>query len=274
MSIVKPVPLMAARRDKRLERRRERMNVWLARIVTFVIFALAWQWAASRADDPVLATFTETISGFIELAFVSGELWEPFWVSNQAMIIGYLAAVLTAIPLGLASGRSRTLDRMADPYVAIFLAVPIAPLIPVVIVALGIGLAARALIVFFFAFVFMSVNTRAGVKQVDHSLPEMAVSFGASETDVWRMVIVPGALPAIFAGLRIGLGRAIAGMVIVELLLVASGIGRLLLATAGRLQGDLLFGLVLAIVLESLLLLSLMRVLERRMTPWSHDASI
>ena len=252
----------------------ERARAWLVRIVTFVIFASIWQFLAIRADNPVIATFTETVKGFFELAFVSGALWKPFLISNQAMVLGYVAAVITAIPLGLASGRSHTLDRMADPYVAIFLAVPIAPLIPVVIVALGISLAARVLIVFFFAFVFMSVNTRAGVRQVDPSLPEMASSFGANESEIWRLVIVPGAMPAIFAGLRIGLGRAVSGMVIVELLLVASGIGRLLLQTSGRLQGDLLFGLVLAIVFESLGLLALMSLLERKMTRWADNASV
>jgi NitT/TauT family transport system permease protein len=222
----------------------------------------------------MMASFTESIGGLLELTVGTGELWEPLFITNQAMVLGYLLAIVTAIPLGLAAGRSKTLDRMADPYVAIFNAVPIAPLIPIVLVALGLGLASRVLIVYFFAFVFISVNTRAGVRKVDRSLTEMATSFGANESEVWRLVVIPGSLPSIFAGLRIGLGRAIAGMVIVELLLVASGIGRILLRASGRLEGDLVFGLVLVIVLESLILLALMRGVERRMTPWAHDASV
>lgn len=256
------------------KRLNERAIAWLLRIATFIVFAGLWQIYGSQSENPMMASFTETVRGFWELTVVTGELWQPLLITNQAMVIGYLLAVVTAIPLGLAAGRSKTLDRMADPYVAIFNAVPIAPLIPVVIIALGLGLPSRVLIVYFFAFVFMAVNTRAGVRKVDRTLPEMATSFGANETEVWRLVVVPGALPSIFAGLRIGLGRAIAGMVIVELLLVASGIGRILLRTSGRLQGDLVFGIVMAIVLESLILLAAMRMLERKLTPWAHDASV
>ena len=254
--------------------RRERTIAWVIRLGTFGAFVTLWQWFANGTDNPLLASFTETVEGFIDVTFVTGDLWAPLWRSNQAMILGYLAAIVTAIPLGLAAGRSALLDRMADPWVAIFVAVPIAPLIPIVIVALGLGLTARSVIVFFFAFVFMAVNTRAGVRQVDPALPEMAKSFGANEGDVWRYVIVPGSQPAIFAGLRIGLGRAIAGMVIVELLLVATGVGRLLLSASGRFDGSRMFGIVAAIVLESLLLLAAMRVVERRMAPWAVDGAV
>lgn len=248
-------------------RNRERVTVLFLRLCVFAGFAGLWQWLVERADNPTLSTFTGTISGLATLV-TAGEFWMAFLHSNQAMVIGYLLAVVTAIPLGLAAGRSELINRMSDPWVAIALAMPIAPLIPVVIVALGLGLASRVVIVFLFAFIFMSVNTRAGVQQVDKSLIEMAHSYGASEAEVWRLVVIPGASPAIFAGLRIGLGRAVTGMVIVELLLVATGIGRLLLQYSGRLQADLMFGLIVAVVLEMLILLRVMQVLEGRATSW------
>jgi NitT/TauT family transport system permease protein len=102
----------------------------------------------------------------------------------------------------------------------------------------------------------------------------MAQSFGASEAQIWRRIIVPGALPAIFAGLRIGLGRAITGMVMVEFLLVASGLGRLLLEFSGRMQSDLVFATVLAVIIEALVLLSTMQAIEKRVAPWTPDISI
>jgi NitT/TauT family transport system permease protein len=236
----------------------------------FAVFALGWQLAANASDNLLFASFTDAVSGFFELAFRSGELWQPLYVSNQSMALGYILSVAVGLPLGLAAGRSRMLDRIMDPYIAILIAVPIAPLIPIVIVAIGLGLSARVFIVFLFTFIFILVNTRAGVRKVDPSLVEMAKAFGASEMEVWRLVVVPSAVPAIFAGLRIGLNRAIAGMVIVELLLIAVGIGRLLLETSGRLHGDLLFGLVIAIILEAQILLSLMRLAERKVAPWAH----
>ncbi len=102
----------------------------------------------------------------------------------------------------------------------------------------------------------------------------MAKSFGASEGQIWRRIVIPGAMPAIFAGMRIGLGRAITGMVMVELILVASGLGRLLLEFSGRMQSDLVFATVLAVIIEALALLAGMQALEKRITRWAPDISI
>lgn len=248
-------------------RHREKVLVLLLRIAVFAAFAGLWQWLASISGNPMIATFTGTVQGLLDLLAMS-EFWSAVVNSNQAMVLGYLLAALTAIPLGLAAGRSKVVDRMSDPYVAIALAMPIAPLIPVVIVAFGLGLVSRVAIVYLFAFIFMAVNTRAGVKQVDKGLIEMAHSYGASEQEKWRTVILPGASPAIFAGLRIGLGRAVTGMVVVELLLVATGVGRLLLQFSGRLQAELMWGLIVAVVLEMLILLRIMQMVERRATSW------
>jgi NitT/TauT family transport system permease protein len=196
------------------------------------------------------------------------------YISNQALILGFAISVIVGIPLGLLAGRFHWMDRVLNPYVGVLLTMPVAPLIPIVIIALGLGIAARVFIVVLFAFVFITVNTRAGVRGVEASLIEMAQSFGASEAQIWRRIVIPGAMPAIFAGMRIGLGRAITGMVMVELLLVASGLGRLLLEFSGRMQSDLVFATVLAVIIEALALLAGMQALEKRITRWAPDISI
>jgi ABC-type nitrate/sulfonate/bicarbonate transport system permease component len=137
--------------------------------------------------------------------------------------------------------------------------------------ALGLGLASRVLIVVFFTFIYITINTRAGVRNVDSSLIEMAKSFGASEVQIWRRILIPGAVPAILTGLRIGLGRAINGMVVAELLLVASGIGNLLLEFRAALDGGLLFATVFAVSLQAIVLLALMRTVEQQLAPWASE---
>jgi NitT/TauT family transport system permease protein len=247
---------------------------WALRITVFVLFALSWQFFATFMKNMLVPTFTETIGGFIQLVFISGRIWQPLFVSNQALVLGYLLSVVIAIPLGLAAGRVRLIDKILNPYIGVFLAIPVAPLIPIAITALGLGLASRVAIVFLFTFVFIAVNTRAGVRNVDSALIEMARSFGANERQIWRRIVIPGAVPAIFTGLRIGLGRAVGGMVIVELLLVASGLGRLLLEFSGRLQAEFVFATVFVVILEALVLLSIMRLAERKIAPWAHDISV
>jgi NitT/TauT family transport system permease protein len=252
----------------------ETFIAWRLRLMVLLLIAGPWEFFAARMENMLIPTFSETILGFVTLVFIDGSLWKPFFISNQALVIGYLLSIIIAVPLGLAAGRFRLVDRIVSPYNGVLLAIPIAPLIPVVIIALGLGLASRVIIIVLFTFVFISVNTRTGVRSVESSLVDMAKSFGATERQIWRKVVLPGAMPAIFAGLRIGLGRAVAGMVIVELLLVATGIGRVLLQYSGRLQADFVFAVVLAVVLEAIILLSLMRRIEERVTPWAHDISV
>jgi NitT/TauT family transport system permease protein len=117
------------------------------------------------------------------------------------------------------------------------------------------------------------VNSRTGVRQVDPSVIEMARCFGASELQIWRRVLIPGALPAVMTGVRIAVGRAVTGMVIIELLLIAVGLGNLVQRYEARMQGDLLYGLIVIIVIEALLLIQAARWVERRIAPWRQFAS-
>jgi NitT/TauT family transport system permease protein len=144
-----------------------------------------------------------------------------------------------------------------------------AALVPLVIMSTGIGLVSRVLLVVVFSIPIIIVNTRTGVRQVDPGLIEMSTSYGASEGQVWRKILLPGSLPAIMAGIRLGLGRAVTGMVVVELLMVSVGIGGLILNFRGTLEPDLLYAVVVLVILEALLLVSAVRFLERKVAPWS-----
>ena len=124
-----------------------------------------------------------------------------------------------------------------------------------------------------FTFVIIVVDTRAGVRSVDRSLIDMAKSFGASEASIWQRILLPGALPAIIAGLRVGLGRAFTGMVLAELLLVGVGVGRLMLKYRGSFDSDFLYATILVVVVEAIVCTLLLRALENRVLTWASDAS-
>ena len=247
---------------------------WSLRLLVFAVAVALWELFLSASQSFLLPRCSEIARALFRLLFTEARFWEALYISNQALILGYLVSLLVGLPLGLAAGRLSWSDRFFNPYVGVLLAMPVAPLIPIVIIALGLGLAARVFIVVSFAFVFITVNTRAGVRGVEPSLIEMAKSFGASEGQIWRRIVIPGALPAIFAGMRIGLGRAITGMVMVELILVASGLGRLLLEYSGRMQSDMVFATVLAVIIEALALLTAMQAIEKRLARWAPDVSI
>jgi NitT/TauT family transport system permease protein len=115
------------------------------------------------------------------------------------------------------------------------------------------------------------VNSRAGVRQVDPNLIEMAHSFGANEFELWKRIILPASLPAIMTGVRLALGRAITAMVIVELLMAAVGLGGLIVEARGRFDPDTLYAVVVFVVLEALILISIARWIERRAVPWARE---
>jgi NitT/TauT family transport system permease protein len=144
-----------------------------------------------------------------------------------------------------------------------------AGLIPLFIIALGLTLNSRLLVVFVFAFPFITVNARAGVRSIDPTLFEMAATFGAKPLQVWRHILLPGAMPAIMAGVRIGLARAIHGMVAVELLLMAVGVGRLIMKYQADFDPDLLFATVLIVIAEAVLLIELAKRFEQRAIRWT-----
>jgi ABC-type nitrate/sulfonate/bicarbonate transport system permease component len=241
---------------------------WPLRLVSLGVVAAIWELFSKSLHSLLLPTFTETIAALARL-LVTPRLWEAIWISNQAMVIGFALAALVGIALGFLTSRWRAAERFLDPYFSILLVTPVSALAPVMIMATGLGIVTRVLVVFTFAVVIVAVNTRAGVRSVDPALIEMARSFGASEWQLWRTVLVRGALPAILAGLRLGLGRAISGMVFVELLLLAVGIGRLMIEFQGDFDAAGLYATVLVVILEAVALMYLFEWFERRSAPWA-----
>jgi ABC-type nitrate/sulfonate/bicarbonate transport system permease component len=141
-------------------------------------------------------------------------------------------------------------------------------LVPVVVVALGIGMVARSTVVFLFAFFEVLLSTAAGVRYIGDDIREMARSFGMGPLRRFRRIVLPGAMPAIMAGLRIGTGRAVVGMVVMEFLLVSVGVGRLVSRFRARFDSPALYALVFSLAVFGLVALALMRRLEVRTLRW------
>jgi ABC-type nitrate/sulfonate/bicarbonate transport system permease component len=241
---------------------------WVPRAVSVLVLIAAWELLARWVNGLLFPTFTETVAAAAR-TLPSPLFWNALWVSHQALAIGFAVAGVAGIAAGLIMGRWPAADAFIDPYLAILLVTPMSALIPVVILALGLKLLARAVVVVLFAVAVVAVNTRTGVRTLQAGWLEMARSFGASERQLWWTVVLPGALPAIMTGLRLGLGRAFTGMIAVELLLVAVGVGRLILEYQGAFESGAVYAVILFLVFEAVVLLRLLRYCERRLTPWA-----
>lgn len=236
-------------------------------IAFFVVLFALWEWFGQTRGGLLFAPFTETVIALREMV-VSAEIYEALWLSNQAMLVGFAAAVLVGVPLGLLTGRFTLFERFADIYLNILIVTPMAAVIPLIIVAIGIGLTSRVLVVFLFAFPVITVNTRTGLKNLDPSLIAMARSFGASEMQLWRRILLPGATPAMMAGIRLGIGRAMSGMVVVELLLVAVGLGRMILNSMGMFEPEVAYSVIIVIIIEVMIVMGIANRIESRLVSW------
>lgn len=261
--------LLAASRARvvRLQRRDRALRA-VAPLVTAAALAAGWELWAESADSLMVPGFFETVGAlFAQLA--SGEFWSSLATSSKSAALGFLAAVVIGVPIGVAMARFRRFERVFDVYVNIVLTTPIAAVMPLLLMITGIGTTTLVIIVFLFAWPFVVVNSRAGVRSVDGRLIEMARSFGASERVIWTRILLPAAAPGIFVALRLGLARAINGVFIAELILIAVGVGGLLLEYRARFDGPELYATVLAVILLSLGLLNLLKLVQRRLFPWS-----
>lgn len=240
------------------------------RLLTLAVIAAIWQWYAITVGGLLIPTFDGTVIAFGEL-FLDPEFWTAVWISNQAMLIGFGITIALGIPIGLFMGRYRPAEAFTDVYINILLVTPMAAIIPLIIMAIGFGLNARVLLVVLFAIPMVIVNSRAGVRQCDPYLIEMAQSFGANERSIWWRILLPGSMPAIMTGIRIGLSRSLTAMIVIELLLIAVGLGGLIINYRGAFQPESLYAVVVFVVFEALLLITFARWLERRLVPWARE---
>jgi len=242
---------------------KEQVWKWGLRALSLCFTAGVWEVLGRARPNLLFPTFSETLLALVKL-LTHLQLWQALMISNQALGLGYGLALLVGISMGLALGRLNQVDKALNIYLSVLLVTPVAALIPLLISLSGLGLTSRVLVVFVFTLPFILTNTRTGVKQVEPHLIEMARSFGATESQIWLKVLLPGAWPTILTGLRIGLGRAITGMVLAEFLLSAEGLGKLLLEYQGTFEAASVYAVMLTVVFESLVLLRLVKIAERR----------
>jgi NitT/TauT family transport system permease protein len=245
--------------------------VWALRVAGGLALSAIWETAARASHSLLFPRFTETAAALFRLVRET-ELWHALRVSNEGLVLGFAAALLVGIPLGLSLGRWPRLDRWVEPYLHLLLALPSTALIPLVLMLAGLGLASRGLVVSLFSLPIVVECSRDGVRRADPRLREMAAAFGATPWQEWRKVILPGSIPGIMTGARLGLARAVDGMVVVEFVMVAVGVGRLLLDFQGRFEAAQVYAVVIAVMTEAILLTHAGRLLERRLVR-AHRAS-
>lgn len=200
--------------------------------------------------------------------FQSGEILYNLVASLTALAIGYTLAVVLGIPLGLAMTRSRRVNDVVAPYINALLAVPSLLFVPIFFGLFGVSRMTQIAVVFIYTFVLIVIMSESGFRQVNASYLEMARAFGASQRHIWRKIIFPDALPTLMAGMRLGMGRAIRGMVNGEMVIVLVGLGALLRQYGSRFDAASVYALLLVIISVALTLDFILRRIDSRLNHW------
>ena len=231
-----------------------------------------WQlYSMTQENELFLPSVTSMIAGFGRL-LMEPDFYRAYLTTLQPFLYGWLLAVVVGVLAGLMIGRLDVVDRLTKPYVAFLNALPVSTLIPLVVITFGIGMVARTSVVFLFAVVEVTLSTAAGAREVRGELLTMSHSFQANRLLRFRRVVLPGALPGILAGVRVGSARAVVGMVVMELLLVSVGVGLLLLRYSDTFRSAELYALVVSLAMFGMALQAGLRWIERRVLRWRPEA--
>lgn len=268
-----PVPGPARRiEERRLTRRERLLRVAAPRIRLYQLLLVGgllglWEYVGRQSASFTFAPPSSVVPAAREM-IASGELGTAATDSLAALLIGFALAALAGIGIGYAMGWWRTVGRTLDPFVAAMFVVPIASLVPLIIVWMGLGLASRVLVIFLFAVFEILLNAAAGVRNVDRTMIDIARSFGAGQRALLWRVALPASLPFVFVGLRIGAARALKGMVLAEMLLAVTGLGGLIIEYAASFQMDRVLVAIATIALMGVALQAAVIAAERWAMRW------
>jgi ABC-type nitrate/sulfonate/bicarbonate transport system permease component len=240
---------------------------WLLALLSLAVVLGVWQ--AFGPKQPLFASYPTQIGAAALKVFVPDIL--PAWLSTlRGYAVGLAISIPLAIVLGVAMGRSSLVDIILSPYVNALYVTPRIALIPVLVLWFGLDFNLRVAIVVLSAIFPIIVNTHIGMTQVDRALLDVGRVFTANGRQRLMTIVLPGSLPYIFAGLRIGTARALGGVIVAEMTASITGIGRRLVNYGTFFEIDRLFVAVISIGIFGLLIARLLAFLQRRIAPWSH----
>jgi ABC-type nitrate/sulfonate/bicarbonate transport system permease component len=238
--------------------------------VAVILFLTTWELCGNilQLINPMFMSAPSFVFKAAYQMFASGEIYNDLYVSGIEFFTGYILSVVFAIPFGIAIGWYKRFAYVCDPFVNAMNATPRIALLPLVIIWLGIGILSKVGIIFLGAVFPLLINTRDGVKTTPVNLLTAARSFGASEWQIFKSVVLPSTVPFILTGLRLAVGRALIGVMVGELYAATAGIGFMITVAGATFQTDKVFVGVLIFAISGMTLTVLIDRYEQRFDKW------
>jgi ABC-type nitrate/sulfonate/bicarbonate transport system permease component len=238
--------------------------------IAVVLFLVVWELVGNvyQLINPMFMSAPSLIAKAGVELFRSGEIWNDLYVSGVEFAWGFALSVVVGTPFGIGIGWYKKMAYIFDPFINAMNATPRVALLPLIIIWLGIGILSKIGIIFIGAVFPLMINTRDGVKTTPITLVDAARSFGASQWQIFKSVVVPSTVPFVLTGLRLAVGRSLIGVFVGELYAATAGIGFMITVAGATFQTDKVFVGILIFIITGLVATDILDRIERRFDEW------
>ena len=255
-----PPPLLHSQTPRRQPRGRERL---LSLVLLLAVLA-AWyglvQW---RRLPPLVLPLPTAVARVLVQNILDGFLWPHLWVTLSEIVLGFVGGSALGVGLGSLVALAPLAQRVLNPYIIASQAMPKLALAPLFVIWCGFGIAPKALIAALIAFFPLFENTLTGLSAVDTETLDLFRMLGASRWQVFRKLLLPNAVPYLFAGLRVAIVLSVVGAVVGEYIGANKGLGALIMASQGMMDTTLMFAVFIVLTLVGIVLYQLVVYCER-----------
>lgn len=243
---------------------------WVITVASLVVLLGAWE-IFGRDVNPVFGSYPSAIAEAGWQLARTGKLWAALSDSLRPFLVGYGLAILIGVPIGLVTGRFRTVEAAIGIYITAGYAMPLVALVPLLVLWLGLGFAVKVAVIFLMSVFPICINTWVGVTAVPKTLIEVGKSFVAPNSVILRRIVLPATLPYIMAGIRLAVGRAVVAMVIAEFFTSISGLGAIIITSANNFDTATMFVPIVILMVMAIGLTYLIGAVERWVAPWQAE---
>ena len=230
---------------------------------------LLWQWLIDAGvGSAFFFSRPSDIGKFLYEVLRTGSLWADTVVTLEEILIGFVVGSSLGIIVGLIAARAPMLDAILDPYLGILNSLPRIALAPLFLLWFGLGITSKIALSISLVFFVVAINTRAGAMSIPADYITVARTFGTSEWQRFVKIVLPGSVPSIFAGLRLGVVYSLLGVVTGEMIAAKAGLGEQLTYFAGTFQIAGVFGILVMLAIIAVVLNWLMAIAENRLLRW------
>jgi NitT/TauT family transport system permease protein len=245
----------------------------LARIAVLAVVLGVWQLAATHGwISDVLSRTPGQVADYLKEGFSSGELGSATWATMQATLIAFALAGVIGVLAGVGVGLLPRFERVVSPFLDALNAMPRIALAPLFVIYFGIDNTGKIALGFSIAVFVVMSSAQAGVKSADPEILRLSKVLDASKIQVFTKVLVPSAVPSIFAGLRLGLIYALLGVVTSEIMGSRLGLGQLIMKYSGVFEMEAIYGILIVLAVLASVINIFMTVIESRVLRWRPPA--